>query len=217
MIQTVLFDLDGTLINTNELILASFQYTLERFFPGRYTRKDLIPFIGEPLEVSFNHIDARQTDEMIAIYRKHNSHFHDQMVSEFPYVRETLGQLRDQGCALGVVTTKKRDMVNKGLEFAQIADYFDTVVTSDDVTRLKPDPEPVEKAMKNLAAEPEVTLMVGDSPSDIQAGQRAHVRTAGVGWSMKGRAVLENMRPDFLLDKMSDLLGLIHKAGSRSL
>ncbi|TGA97381.1 pyrophosphatase PpaX [Sporolactobacillus shoreae] len=217
MIRTVLFDLDGTLINTNNLILASFQYTLDRYFPGKYTKKDLIPFIGEPLELSFDHVDPAQRDEMIEVYRAHNSKFHDRLVTEFPHVHETLEKLSSEGCKMGVVSTKKRDMVNRGLEFTHIAGYFDTVVTSDDVARLKPDPEPVEKAMVQLAAQPESTLMVGDSPSDILAGSGAHVRTAAVGWSMKGRSVLEKLHPDYLIDSMNDLLKLVRTADSATL
>ncbi|WP_100487202.1 pyrophosphatase PpaX [Sporolactobacillus pectinivorans] len=216
MIQTVLFDLDGTLINTNDLILASFQYTLDCYFPGKYTKKDLVPFIGEPLELSFGSVDPVKRDEMIEVYRAHNSRFHDRLVTEFPGVNETLAKLSEEGCRLGVVSTKKRDMVDRGLEFTHIAGYFDTVVTSDDVARLKPDPEPVEKAMSQLSAKAESTLMVGDSPSDILAGSGAHVRTAAVGWSMKGRSVLEKLHPDYLIDSMSDLLQLVRAAENTS-
>lgn len=214
MIRTILFDLDGTLINTNDLILASFQYTLDKYYPGKYTRKDLIPFIGEPLDVSFARVDPKRTDELIEVYRDHNSRNHDRLVREFPTVHETLDTLSKEGCRLGVVSTKKRDMVERGLKLTHIDGYFDTVITSDECRRLKPDPEPVERAMTRLTAEAATTLMVGDSPSDLLAGSGAHVRTAGVGWSLKGRAVLERFHPDFLLSRMSDLLGIVKTAES---
>jgi pyrophosphatase PpaX len=209
LIKTVLFDLDGTLIDTNNLILTSFQYTLDRYFPGKFTREDLIPFIGESLETSFNRVSPKLTNEMIAVYRDHNSRYHDSLVKEFPYVRETLTALKQEGCALGVVSTKKRDMVERGLNLTHMADFFGTVVTSDDVMRLKPDPEPVERAMNVLSAEHDSTIMVGDSPSDILAGENAHVRTAAVGWSLKGRTMLERLNPDYLLNNMNDLLGIV--------
>lgn len=211
MIRTFLFDLDGTLVNTNELILASFQYTADRYFPGRYKREDFISFIGEPLEVSFNKMDATQAAQMIDVYRAHNSQHHDQMVCRFPLVSETLGKLRECGCLLGVVSTKKRDMVLRGLQFTGMTRYFDTIVAGDDVTRLKPDPEPVETAMQRLDADPETTLMVGDSPSDMLAGARAHVRTAAVDWSLKGSA-LKSCRPDYWIEQMTELLPLASTA-----
>jgi haloacid dehalogenase superfamily, subfamily IA, variant 1 with third motif having Dx(3-4)D or Dx(3-4)E len=216
MIRTILFDLDGTLINTNELILASFQYTLDRYYPGKYTRKDLIPFIGEPLDVSFARVDPMRTDELIDVYRKHNSRNHDRLVKEFPTVHETLDTLSKEGCRLGVVSTKKRDMVERGLKLTCIDRYFDTVVTSDECNRLKPDPEPVVRAMSQLTAMAPSTLMVGDSPSDLLAGSGAHVRTAAVGWSLKGRSVLERFHPDFLLSRMSDLLNVVKTADSNA-
>ncbi|MFT8318951.1 MAG: pyrophosphatase PpaX [Sporolactobacillus sp.] len=208
MIQTFLFDMDGTLVNTNQLILTSFQYTLDRYFPGQYTKEDLIPFIGEPLEVSFNQIDPQLTDEMVAVYREHNSRYHDQMVTEFPLVHETLSELKKSGCALGVVSTKKWDMVDRGLQLTGIDHYFDTLVTSDDVQRLKPDPEPIQIAMERLSADPERTLMIGDSPSDLLAGSRARVQTAAVSWSLKSRSVLETYHPDYWISQMTELLSL---------
>lgn len=208
MIKTFLFDLDGTLVNTNRLILASFQYTLDRYFPGKYKKENLISFIGEPLEVSFNQIDPLLTGEMIDVYREHNSHHHDQMVTEFPLVHETLAELKKSGCALGVVSTKKREMVDRGLHFTGIAHYFDTIVTSDDVGHLKPDPEPVETAMNRLSADPDTTLMIGDSPSDLLAGSRANVWTAAVSWSMKSRDSLEAYHPDYWIGQMTELLVL---------
>ncbi|MDN3956500.1 pyrophosphatase PpaX [Sporolactobacillus laevolacticus] len=212
MIHTVLFDLDGTLIDTNNLILTSFQYTLDRYFPGKFTREDLIPFIGESLEESFGSVSRTLTHEMVAVYREHNSRYHDKLVKEFPQVRETLIELKAEGCALGVVSTKKRDMVERGLNLMHMSDFFETVVTSDDVTRLKPDPEPVEKAMSALSAQKDSTIMVGDSPADILAGENAHVLTAAVGWSLKGRSMLERLNPDYLLNSMNDLLGIVRTA-----
>jgi pyrophosphatase PpaX len=217
VIQTVLFDLDGTLINTNRLILASFQYTLDRYFPGQYTKEDLIPFIGEPLHASFSRVDARLAGEMVAVYREYNSRHHDQLVTEFPGVHETLQNLRKAGCHLGVVSTKRRDMVERGLTLTHMNDYFSTIVAGDEVGHFKPDPEPVETAIARLHATAEQTMMVGDSPADILAGSSAHVRTAAVSWSLKERSVLEGLHPDYFLDSMIDLLDIVRREDSAAM
>ncbi|TCP24885.1 pyrophosphatase PpaX [Scopulibacillus darangshiensis] len=208
MIKTLLFDLDGTLINTNELIIASFTHTLEHYYPGRFTRQDIIAFIGEPLEESFSRIDEERTDDMVAMYREHNHRMHDSLVTEFPHVYETLGILAEQGFKLGIVTTKRRKTVLMGLKLAKLEEFFDVVVTIDDVDNAKPHPEPVLRAMKALNADVTSTVMIGDSPYDIQSGKNANVLTVGVAWSIKGRAVIESEKPDFVIDDMAELLDI---------
>ena len=82
-ITTLLFDLDGTLIDTNELIVTSYLHTLEKYYPGRFTREDVLPFMGPPLMEVFSGIDAEKVDEMIKVYRKYNDEQHDLLVTEF--------------------------------------------------------------------------------------------------------------------------------------
>ncbi|WEG13611.1 pyrophosphatase PpaX [Pullulanibacillus sp. KACC 23026] len=209
MINTLLFDLDGTLINTNELIIASFLDTLNRYYPNKYGREDIIEFIGEPLEVSFNRVDPERVEEMVTQYRKHNIEHHDELVTEYPKVRETIAQLAKEGYRLGIVTTKRRETVIMGLELTGLRPYFETIVTIDDVTNAKPDPEPVQLALKQLKSKPEEAFMVGDSPSDIEAGRRAGTQTVGVAWSIKGEAMIQEAKPDYILHEMTDLLSIL--------
>lgn len=208
-VNTILFDLDGTLVNTNELIIASFTHTLEQYFPGKFGRKEIIDFIGEPLEESFRKVDPERVDELTAVYRKHNVETHDRLVREFEGVYETVEALKNQGFHIGVVTTKFRNTVNEGLKLARLDPFFQTVVTLDDVEKAKPDPEPIRLALRLLEAEPERTIMVGDSIFDIQAGKNAGTFTAGVAWSIKGEEVLRAENPDFMLQKMPDLLDIL--------
>lgn len=208
-INTILFDLDGTLVNTNELIIASFTHTLEQYYHGQYGREEIIGFIGEPLEESFEKVDSKRVDELTNVYRKHNVAFHDKLVREFDGVYETVETLKKQGYQIGVVTTKFRETVNKGLKLARLEPFFETVVTLDDVENAKPDPEPIRLALQLLDAKPEQTIMVGDSIFDIQAGKNAGTSTAGVAWSIKGENVLQAENPDFMLKKMPDLLNIL--------
>ena len=208
-INTVLFDLDGTLINTNELIISSFLHTLNTYYPNQYKREDVLPFIGPSLHDTFSKIDESKVEEMITSYRKFNHDHHDELVEEYETVYETVRELKKQGYKVGIVTTKARQTVEMGLKLSKLDEFFDVVVTIDDVEHVKPHPEPLQKALELLDAKPEEALMVGDNHHDIVGGQNAGTKTAAVSWTLKGRAYLEAYKPDFMLDKMSDLLSIL--------
>lgn len=207
-IRTILFDLDGTLIDTNELIIASFTHTFNQYnLP--FTREEIIEFNGPPLVDTFTTIDKERADEMIDVYREHNLKEHDHYVTAFPHVIEVLNTLKEKGFQLGIVTTKMNDSVHRGLSVAGIETHFDTIVTLDDVTHSKPHPEPVIKAMKQLDADSATTIMVGDNSHDIEAGHNAGVKTAAVAWSFKGKERLMKYHPTYMLEDMRDLLKIV--------
>ncbi|MDQ0220016.1 pyrophosphatase PpaX [Peribacillus cavernae] len=212
-ITTLLFDLDGTLINTNDLIIASFTATLNHYYPDKYTREDILPFIGPPLSDTFYSIDQERVEEMIARYREHNIQNHDAMVTEYEGVYETIRALCEEGYKLGIVTTKKRDVVLKGLHLSKLDDFFEVIVSLDDVVRAKPDPEPVLKALHLLNSSPSEAMMIGDNHHDVLAGKNAGTQTAGVAWTVKGREYLEEFKPDYILEHMGDLLRILGDPG----
>lgn len=207
--RTILFDLDGTLIDTNELIISSFLHTLNFYYPDRYSREDVLEFIGPPLKESFQSVDPERVDEMVTRYKTHNIENHNEYVIAYDGVFETLNKLRKMGIRLGIVTTKMRQTVEMGMKLTNIHELFDVIITLDDVTHAKPDPEPVLMAMKALGAKPEETMMVGDNRHDIEAGKNAKVKTAGVAWTIKGRDTLERLHPDFMLEHISDLFKIV--------
>lgn len=208
-INTLLFDLDGTLIDTNELIITSFLHTFDQFYPGKFSREDVLQFMGPPLIESFSSVDPKRAEEMVKVYREHNIANHDAFVTAFDGVYETIEALHRQQFKLGIVTTKMRHTVNMGLELTKLAPFFDVVVTLDDVKKAKPDPEPIYKALDLLRADVSSAIMVGDNHHDIEAGKNAGTLTAGVAWTAKGRNHLETFDPDFMLENMSDLLSIV--------
>lgn len=212
-INTILFDLDGTLIDTNELIISSFLHTLNRFYPGQYQREDVLPFMGPTLHETFSGIDQERVQELIDTYRDYNISNHDLLVKEFEGVFETVQWLKQEGYKLGIVTTKMSNVVMMGLKLTKLDQFFDVIVAIDHVTNPKPHPEPIEKALQQLDAKPEEALMVGDNHHDIVGGKNAGTKTAGVAWSTKGREHLAKYEPDFMLEKMSDLRDIL--GGSR--
>lgn len=208
-VDTLLFDLDGTLINTNDLIISSFMHTLEHYYPGQYKKEDVLQFMGPPLMDSFNKLDREKAEEMAQFYRDFNHSKHDELVTEFEGVYDTIKTLHEQGYKLAIVTTKKRYTVEMGLKLTKLDPFFDVVVTLDDVTHAKPDPEPLLKALEQLGSKPKNTIMVGDNNHDIEGGKNTGTLTAGVAWAMKGREYIESFHPDFVLDNMSDLLDIL--------
>jgi pyrophosphatase PpaX len=208
-ITTILFDLDGTLIDTNELIISTYLHTLEKYYPSTYQREDVLPFIGPTLHESFGGIDPDRVEEMIVEYRAYNLANHDELVEEFAGVKETVQTLMEKGYKLGIVTTKLHDTVLKGLRLMELEAYFEVIVALDHVEKAKPDPEPIFKALAQLDSTPGEAIMVGDNFHDILAGKNAGTKTAGVAWSLKGRDFLAKFEPDYMLENMADLLTIL--------
>jgi pyrophosphatase PpaX len=207
--DTILFDLDGTLINTNELIIASFLYTLDKYFPEQYNREHILPLMGTPLVETMELFDKERVQDLVQTYREHNIAHHDELVTEFKGVFETVEVLYKKGYKLGIVTTKMRNTVKMGLKLTGLDQFFQTVVTLDDVEKAKPDPEPVQKALALLHSTPDRAIMVGDSKYDILAGQNAGTQTAGVSWTIRGNDYLQQFNPDYMLNEMTDLLDVL--------
>ncbi|WHX26777.1 pyrophosphatase PpaX [Virgibacillus halodenitrificans] len=204
-IDTILFDLDGTLIDTNELITASFEHTFKKHNLS-FTKEEIMGFNGPPLLDTFHNIDPERADVLVKTYREHNLAEHDRYVKAFPYAVETIQKLKNSGKKVGIVSTKMAKSVHMGLTLTGLQPLFNTIITYDDVHHAKPHPEPVIKAMKELDADGASTLMVGDNYHDIVAGKNAGVQTAGVSWAHKGRDSLLAYKPTYMLEDMRDLL-----------
>lgn len=211
MINTILFDLDGTIIDTNDLIINTFLHVLEQHYPQqKYTREQIIPHMGLTLEQQMQTFSGREeVADLVADYRTYNNLHHDTLIREFPRVKEVIAKLHERGITMGIVTTKIKPTTIRALDYFGLKEYMSTIVTVQDVTHPKPHPEPVLTALSNLGADPAKTLMVGDSAADIQSAKAAGVQAAGVAWSLKGVDVLKQYNPDYILEDMTDLYGVL--------
>ena len=185
-IRTLLFDLDGTILDTIGLILASYAHVHEREFshepfdPEYYRSRIGIPLRGVFAERVGD--DAERVAELMDIYRAHNREAHDGMVTAFDGVAAMLDAVRERGIRSAIVTSKMRDAVERGLRLAGLLEHFEAMVTVDDVVHHKPHPEPVVRALSLLGAQPGETMFIGDAPADIGCGRAAGVRTGAVLW-----------------------------------
>ena len=213
-IRTVLFDLDGTLIDSVRLILDSYHHTLATHGLPPRSDEEWLAGVGTPLTTQFAawRDDPRTLEALIATYREYNLKHHDRMVTVFPGVVQVVRALKDGGIATGLVTSKNRAGALRGLTLVQLETLMDVMVCADEVENPKPHPEPVEKAVRLLSAEPSTTVYVGDSIHDMQSGRAAGVRTAAVLWGPFGRSHLEGAQPDYWLERPEELLTLVRES-----
>jgi len=178
----VLFDLDGTLIDSGPMILSSFRHATRTVLGREIPDHELVASTGgSTLEVQMSAFDPQRVDELVAAYRAHNTPLHQNLECCLG-IEDVLDELKAQGRLLGVVTAKRQHTVALAFERLGIERYFDVVVTSDDTTAHKPDPEPVLLALEKLGAGPEDAAYVGDSPFDVGAARAAGVFAVAVGW-----------------------------------
>lgn len=209
-IKTMLFDLDGTILDTNELIIRSFIESLQGVVPEGFGREHIIPSMGQPLTDQMRLFSGlEEVSHLVAAYREVNLRLHDELVKPFDYVGEVLETLHGKGIQIGVVTTKMRLTTERGLKFVGIYDYVDAIVTIDDVENPKPHPEPVSKAIGLLGADPATTLMVGDSTVDMQSAVAAGTIAVGVAWSLKGEQILKEAGAHHVINDMRDLYSFV--------
>lgn len=206
--SSYLFDADGTLFDTTELIYQCFVYSCRKYGNREVTREEILPSIGLTLATQFTqHLGPLPAEQLDAIQADHMAYqltIYRQYLRPFPGVAETLSALKAQGRKLAIVTSRKMRSLGLYLRETGVFDYFDAFVTPDDTTRHKPDPEPALKAMALLGADREQTVIIGDSVYDIECGLNAGIDTVFVNWSHNDGTVLK-VRPTFVIDSMREL------------
>jgi pyrophosphatase PpaX len=211
-INTVLFDFDGTVMDTNRVIINSWQHTFRTLTGEERPEAEIVATFGEILHDTVARFFPNvPVEEAVEVYRSYHRANFGPMISVFPGMKELIEELKSRGYTLAIVTSRLPATTAEGLEKYGLAGYFDLVVTCDDCKRFKPDPEPVLIALEKLGKKPEEALMVGDTRNDIQCARRAGVKPVLVGWAV---AVPEAERvgvdaPDYLIEKAEDLLDIL--------
>lgn len=214
MIKGILFDFDGTIANTGELILSAFAHTVRTCLHREATKREMLATFGLVIHDAFYQFtqDEAKITEMRNIYREEHNRLHDAMIKIYPGVREGLEALKKEGIKIGLVTSKKSPMAKHGLECLGLLDYVDVFVCADDVTNGKPDAEPMLMGANKLGLKPCECIAVGDSPFDIMSGNRAGMKTYAVSYTDidKNKFVGEG-KPTAWIESLTNLLAIIEK------
>ncbi|MDR1245496.1 MAG: HAD-IA family hydrolase [Clostridiales Family XIII bacterium] len=211
-VNTILFDFDGTVMDTNRVIINSWQHTFRTLTGAERPVEDIIATFGEVLyDTMAKFFPDVPVNEAAEIYRSYHRNNFGPMISVFPGVRELIKELKARGYTLAVVTSRLPSTTMEGLEKYGLSDYFDLVVTCEDCSKFKPDPEPVLIALEKLGKKPEEALMVGDTLYDIRCARSAGVKSVLVAWAV---AVSEEDRngadgPDYFIEKADGLLEIL--------
>lgn len=213
----VLFDLDGTLIDSVGLLLACVHHAFADFSGRRPTSEEWIAGIGTPLaqQIAAYASDPVTVAALTSRYRAFQREQHDAQTTVFPGTLETLATLADRGHPMGIVTSKSDEMMRRGIEHTGIARFMSVTVGADACTRHKPDPFPVRLALDRLGYRPDEAVFVGDSPHDVNAGNAAGVVTIAALWGPFTRQQLAVSAPTHFLDQIGALPPLVERIQSR--
>lgn len=203
--DAILFDMDGTLLDTVPLIVESFQYAFMNHLGHPGDRGEILAGIGIPLErVMDNYPEG---PALIKTYLKHNQAHLNSHIGIFIGIPQMLAQLRKLGLQLGVVTSKRTAAAMPGLIAFDLEPCFDIILTKESTTRHKPDPEPLLEAMRRLhLSDPARVVYVGDSIHDVRCAQAAGCKTVVVDWTYMPVTELRQANPDLWLKKPADLV-----------
>ena len=206
----VLFDLDGTVIDSGAIILASMRHAAHEVLGAAPSDEELMAAVGGPgLEAQMHALAPDRVDELVTVYRAHNEPLHDTLEC-CAGIEDVLVRLKEEGRRLGIVTAKRRSTVELAFARVPLGHLFETVVGGDETERHKPDPEPLQLALERLGARADETAYVGDSPFDIRAANTAGVHAVAVTWGgIHSRDLLAAERPDAIVDTAEELFDVL--------
>lgn len=213
-IDTVLFDFDGTVMDTNNVILMSWQHTFRTLRGREEDREVIVKTFGEPLELTMKKFFPEvPAEEALEVYRSFHRDNFGELINLFPGMRELLAEVKRRGYKTGLVTSRLYNTTMQGLEKYEIKDMFDAVLTADDTDKHKPDPAPINITLEKLGSSPEISIMLGDTLFDLLCAKNAGVRSVLVSWSLALHGMtkedLGKAAPDYIIQKPEELLEII--------
>jgi pyrophosphatase PpaX len=207
--RAVVFDLDGTIVDSVELIIISFQHAIREVLGREISREESIAWVGRPLREQMVLFSPEHADELVAVYREFNHREHDRMLRLYDGILNLLDGLIGAGVKLGLVTSKSRYTTQMAFDLTGIESYFDATVCADESPGNKPSPEPILACLERLGVGVVEAAYVGDSPSDVQAARAALVYAIAVTWGVFDADTLEAEKPDTLVHTIPELAEIL--------
>lgn len=217
-VEVVLFDLDGTLVDTLGLILESMRHATGKVLGAPLPDDTLMRDVGVPLTVQMRAFSEEHADELVAVYREHNARVHDALIREYPGTELALERLSSSGYRLGVVTSKMKSVAQRGLERFSLGRFFEVFVASDDTDAHKPEPDPILLAASRLGVSPTRCAYVGDSEFDVAAANAAGAVSVAALWGAGKPEVVLAQNPDYVVHAILEVAALFdgHERGFRA-
>lgn len=217
-VDAVLFDLDGTVVDTIPHILASFRHATAEVLGAALDDEVLLHHVGVPLARQMRYFtdDEDEADRLLSVYRAFNHRTHDDMARLYPNTLVALTAICEAGLPMGIVTSKSRTMAERALDLFDLRRFFRVVVTADDTERHKPDPLPLVHAASLIGMDPDRMVYVGDAPADIACGKGAGAATVGAAWGVASRERLVDAEPDAIIADIGELPALLGLSGKPS-
>jgi pyrophosphatase PpaX len=214
MLKAVLFDFDGTIVDTTELIHESMRRATGEVLGQELSREVLMANVGQPLPRQMEFLDPERAEKLLESYSLHNEELHEDLIEAFPNVETSLARLRDAGLRLAVVTSKRRFSLEMALSsFPALRGAVDAFVTMEDTTEHKPHPAPLLKGLELLGdVPPEKAAYVGDSPFDVAAAHAAGMSSVAVSWGVFTAEALRDAEPDRLFEELDSAVDFLLRA-----
>lgn len=205
----IILDLDGTVVDTVELIRISFRHAVTTVLGQDLPDEVIMAGVGQPLMTQMRVLSALHAQELYDAYREHNHRVHDELIRGYEGMEAALGRLKAADRRLAIATSKSADTTAMGFRsLPGLREYFDVVVTASDTRAHKPSPDPLLLALERLGASAERAIYIGDAPVDIEAGRAAGMATAAVLWGMFSGESLLACGPDFVLATPAGMVDL---------
>lgn len=212
MVKNILFDFDGTLVNTNDVILASWQHTYRHYLGHEMPVDHITACFGEPLLITMEReFPGVAPEESAEVYRTYQVEHAGELVSIFPGIVEMLTALKEAGYRLGIVTSRTRESALRYMEQLGITSFFYDMVNCEDTSIHKPNPEPLLLGLAKLGAAAEESVMIGDSPFDIKCANNAGVRSVLVDWRITSddTSLIADAKADYVVKTPMELVELV--------
>lgn len=209
MIKAFIFDLDGTIIDTPTLIMNSFKHAISENTNYELTQKEITNVLGMTLNMAFKNFanDENHLNDMINSFRNYSLN-NTKELNAYLNATNVIQYLREEGYLLGIVTSKSRKIVEDNLKQLKIYDAFNCIITFEDTTKHKPNPEPLYKALKQLNVDASNAIYIGDHENDIKAGNNAKMQTGLMAYSHRFEEALKE-EPTYVFENFLNIKSII--------